>query len=150
MRKLLPPYLFLGLGSLMAAMAWLAPIAQTTNSWLRVPGVVVAAGGLAATVVSNRRFARIGTNIMTFNDPDVLVSTGLFRHTRNPMYLGFAVALVGLALAFGALTSGLGPLAFFIAADRWYIPFEEDRMAETFGADYVEYAGRVPRWIGIQ
>jgi protein-S-isoprenylcysteine O-methyltransferase Ste14 len=104
-------------------------------------------GGLAVAATQNRRFARVGTNIMTFDDPDVLVSTGWFARSRNPMYLGFLVGLLGVALVVGTTTAMVGPVLFFLAADKWYIPFEERRLLAVFGPDYEAYRGKVRRWL---
>ena len=104
--------------------------------------------GLSLNLGGAGLFARLGTNIKTFNDPGRLVDTGLFRVTRNPMYLGFFAMLCGVALALGVASAWIGPVLFFMAAQLWYIPFEERRMHETFGGYYIEYQRRVPRWVG--
>jgi len=104
--------------------------------------------GLAVTVRHAGVFARIGTNIKTFDDPDVLVTTGAFRFTRNPMYVGFLTALVGVGALVGSITALAGPAVFWLITDRWYIPFEEQRMFAVFGQDYAEYRNAVPRWLG--
>jgi protein-S-isoprenylcysteine O-methyltransferase Ste14 len=146
-RRILPPVLFLALAILSVAAGLLLPIAR----WIAFPssliGVLPLVGGLAVAAAQNRRFARVGTNIMTFDDPDVLVSTGWFARSRNPMYLGFLVGLLGIALVVGTLTAMVGPVLFFLAADRWYIPFEEGRMLVVFGSAYEAYKGKVRRWL---
>jgi len=77
----------------------------------------------------------------------VLVSDGLFRWSRNPMYLGFVLLLLGIAILLGTATPFAGPLIFAIVADRWYIGFEERAMRQKFGADYEAYRRRTRRWI---
>lgn len=144
----LPPTLVLALGAAAAAPAVLPTLRLAAPPLLRVAGAAVTVAGLAVTVAGSRQFARAETNIVTFDDPDVLVDTGLFARTRNPMYLGFTVALVGWAAVTATWLSPLTPLAFAVAADRWYIPFEEGRMAATFGARWHDYRARVPRWLG--
>jgi len=70
-------------------------------------------------VVGKRQFAKEGTNIYTFNDPDKMITSGLFAYTRNPMYLGFVIAAFSVAI----LTGGLIPLAIALihslVVDRW-------------------------------
>ncbi|MCE3289332.1 MAG: hypothetical protein K0R83_1344, partial [Caulobacter sp.] len=83
----------------------------------------------------------------TFDDPDVLVTGGPFRFTRNPMYLGFLLLLAGVALGLGAASPWIVPVVFWLLADRWYIPFEERAMRRTFGEAYEAYARRVRRWV---
>lgn len=148
MKRFLPPYLLLLLmiaASLFTAFApWMGPLPLV---W-RVPGIVLMLVGAALSARGSLTFASLDTNIKTFNDPDKLVDTGVFRFSRNPMYLGFLVLLIGVALVLGSLTAWLAPMAFLVAADRWYIPYEERRMNAIFGADYQRYQGNVRRWIG--
>lgn len=147
MTSLLPPQLVAALGALMISATFVAPWPETP--WLARPaGLIAMALGLATAIFNAGRFDRLKTNIKTFDDPDVLVRDGAFDHTRNPMYLGFAVFLVGLAITLGSAIAFTGPLAFFIAADRWYIPFEERRMTASFGREYEQYRLEVRRWLG--
>jgi protein-S-isoprenylcysteine O-methyltransferase Ste14 len=107
----------------------------------------VAALGLLVTLAGARLFARIGTNIKTFNEPGVLVTGGLFRWSRNPMYAGFLLILAGTAILLGAATPFLLVILFALVADRWYIAFEERALASKFGEEYAAYKRRTRRWI---
>jgi protein-S-isoprenylcysteine O-methyltransferase Ste14 len=109
-------------------------------------GAILAAG-LLLSFAGARQFARRGTNIKTFDDPDVLVTEGLFRFSRNPMYLGFVLFLAGAAIYFGTLASFIVAVAFAVITDRWYIRFEEQAMRRKFGAAYAAYAASVRRWL---
>lgn len=80
--------------------------------------------------------------------PERVIDTGPYAYSRNPMYLGHMVYLLGLAL----LTRS--PLAVVIAAARivWYdrrAAQDEERLEERFGAAYAAYRDRVPRWVGL-
>ncbi len=145
MRRLLPPTLVLLLATGQIAVTVLAtPV--LIGGGARWAGLVVIAGGIALNLSAARQFARRRTNIVTFNDPDLLVDDGAFAWTRNPMYLGFTAMLVGGAVVSGAWLAWLGPAGFWLAADRWYIPFEESRMRAVFGDEYERYGRRVGRW----
>jgi protein-S-isoprenylcysteine O-methyltransferase Ste14 len=63
------------------------------------------------------------------------------------MYLGFASALLGIWTLLGALSPVLGVVIFVAVTDRWYIPFEERRLVESFGGEFQDYAARTRRWI---
>ena len=76
----------------------------------------------------------------------MLVIDGLFRHSRNPIYLGLALALLGIALSFGSASPLLVWIGFCLALDQYYIPIEERGMLAAFGADYASYRRRVRRW----
>lgn len=148
MRRLLPPHLFLLCGIGATAIGLAVPVRGPLVAEARIAGTVLLAAGLAVSKRCSDLFDRSRTNIKTFDDPDVLVTTGPFRFSRNPMYLGFTIALVGASMLVGSLSAVSGPVLFWLLADRWYIPFEERRMMATFGATYERYRSAVPRWIG--
>lgn len=148
MQRLLPPHLFVLCGISSLAIGLLLPVVGPAALPFRLIGVPVLIAGVLLTVRSASHFERAETNIKTFDDPGVLVGTGPFRFSRNPMYLGFTVALVGLSLIVASLSAFAGPALFWLLADRWYIPFEERRMAAAFGPAYRQYRSMVPRWIG--
>ena len=76
-----------------------------------------------------------------------LVITGLYRFTRNPMYLGLAAILVGFALILQNVLALLGPLLFLISMTLLQIIPEERALSKIFGDEYHEYKERVRRWI---
>lgn len=147
MTKLLPPFLFVGCLLLALALhAWL-PGRHLLPPPYPLVGLVFIALGILLLGAGNRRFVQVRTNIHTFRPPDVLVTDGVFRFTRNPMYLGFLLLLAGSATLLGSLTPWLAPLLFFLAAQTLYIPFEERACAARFGAAYADYRTRVRRWL---
>lgn len=145
--QLIPPILVLILLAAMIALRMFAPGALVVPYPYNLAGVVVATLGMLMTLTEARKFDRIGTNIKTFHEPGVLVTDGLFRWTRNPIYLGFVLLLAGTAILLGAATPFLAVLLFAIIADRWYIAFEERALQDKFGADYAAYMRRTRRWI---
>ena len=110
-------------------------------------GLAPLALGLMLTLGGAGQFRRRDTNIKTFDDPDVLVTDGWFRLSRNPMYLGFVLALLGVATLLGAVVPFAVVLLFWVLTDRWYIAFEERAMRRRFGDAYEAYARRVRRWL---
>lgn len=148
MRFPLPPVLVATLAVLAVAVGWLVPILDAPPGWWRASGLAPIAAGVLLTMRSAALFNRRDTNINTFRDPDYLVVDGAFRWSRNPMYLGFALLLAGVALAVGAVSAWIAPLTFVLASERLYIPYEEQRMTERFSADYLAYQQTTRRWIG--
>lgn len=146
MRIMPPVVVVLGL-LVMVALRFCAPLAMVPPAPWSWPGWALALAGLAITLTGAGLFRRLGTNIKTFNDPGVLVTDGPFRFSRNPMYLGFFLLLAGVALGLGAASPWVVPAAFWLLADRWYIPFEERAMRRTFGEAYETYGRRVRRWV---
>ena len=147
MQKILPPTLFLFTIILMVVLQWLLPSQQ----WIAFPynliGLLPLAIGLALSIQGSRQFSQINTNIKTFNDPDLFVTDGVFRISRNPMYLGMVIALLGIAMITGTVSALLLAVVFFIVTDRWYIAFEEAAMQRKFGERYTDYRSRVRRWV---
>jgi protein-S-isoprenylcysteine O-methyltransferase Ste14 len=147
MKKILPPLLFVLFALVMLGLdAWLGAPAVLPGA-ARAAGGLLVLGGIALAVIARAWFARARTNIHTFRRPDVLVTGGPFRLSRNPMYLGFSLSLAGLAAALGSLAAFAPVAAFVVIVDRWYIAFEERMMRSTFGAAYEEYARRTRRWL---
>ena len=93
-------------------------------------------------------FQRIGTNVYTFEEPGELVTEGLYGISRNPMYLGLAVAGRGPALVSATLSALVLSTAFAAVMRFWYIAHEEAAMRRKFGDRYDAYRRRVPRWLG--
>ena len=76
-----------------------------------------------------------------------LITDGPFGFSRNPIYLGIMMALLGLAIFLGSLMVFLYPVLFFILFQFVIIPLEERRMEEAFGEVYLEYKRKVRRWL---
>ena len=148
MQKLLPPRLFLAFTVLIALASLCLPQTQTITHPLNLFGLPLLILGPGISIWHSRLFRRRNTNINTFNQPNVLVKDGLFRYTRNPMYLGFVVALLGVAvLSLGSLFGFALVIGFVVITDRWYIRLEEQAMRDAFGEAYDEYCQEVRRWV---
>ncbi|NOZ42873.1 MAG: isoprenylcysteine carboxylmethyltransferase family protein [Alphaproteobacteria bacterium] len=149
MRKiLLPPVVFaLCLTGIIVANIYdLIPIALLSGP-IRYGGVILILPGLALPLWGARLFRRHQTNIVPYKKPDRIVTTGPFRWSRNPMYLGLLLLLLGVAMLYTTAFSFVFPLVFFLIANRWYIPYEEERMHEAFGDAFLSYKARVRRWL---
>ena len=76
-----------------------------------------------------------------------LVTSGIYRITRNPMYVGMLMLLLALAAWLAAASSLLPALAFFLSIDRGQIRREEESLRQNFGVAFETYANQVPRWL---
>ena len=147
MRRLIPPILFVLCLGLMLLLRWLWPVTilfPPPWAWLGLAPVLI---GIATGAAGVREFVKAKTNIRPFKEADKLVTTGPFRHSRNPMYLGLLLGLLGVWILLGALSPALGVVIFFVVADRWYIRVEEEMLGQKFGPAYDEYCARVRRWV---
>lgn len=144
---LIPPLLFL---LCLLAMVGLT-MTFTQFTFLPTPwnytGFFLFFGGIAMVGTGLRKFNALATEIHTFKRPKKLVTEGLFRYSRNPIYLGFTLALLGAATVLGNGVAFTSAGLFFFTAHFWYIPFEEKNMAAEFGTAYLEYKKKVRRWV---
>lgn len=147
MQRLLPPLLLVFTWAAMTLVTLALPLEAPFATPLRLVGGVLAVLGLLLSVKGARIFRHVGTNIMTFDTPNKLVTSGLYAWSRNPMYLGFAFCALGGAVALGAMSALVIAVLFCITLDRWYVRFEETVMRETFGAEYDAYCRNVRRWL---
>lgn len=76
-----------------------------------------------------------------------IVDTGIYRFSRNPMYLGMTLALIGLVFAWGNCLSWLGIVGFVAYITRFQIVPEEKVLKEIYGERYREYLAKVRRWL---
>lgn len=112
-------------------------------------GIVCGVAGMAvilAGIVSIRR-ARTTINPTKPDSASTLVTSGIYRHTRNPMYLGVVFALVGWAAFLANALALVGAFAFAAYMNRFQIAPEERALAAIFGAEYAAYTSRVRRWL---
>lgn len=145
--KILPPHLALAGLAAMVLLRLFLPGPELLPAVVRGVGVLVGLAGIALLLSGSGRFRRLGANIRTFDEPTMLVTDGLFRLSRNPMYLGFFLLLLGAALALGAVTTLVAPFAFLLIANAWYVPFEERALRARFGEVYESYQRTTRRWL---
>jgi protein-S-isoprenylcysteine O-methyltransferase Ste14 len=146
-RKILPPvYLLLTLGA-MLAMHFALPIVRLIQPPYSLAGWLLVVAGLAVSAIAAGAFRRAGTPVVPFERSTVLITGGLFRYTRNPMYLGLVVLLLGIAIAMGTLGAFLPVPVFVWIIQKWFIEGEERFLTEIFGDEYRAYQRRVRRWL---
>jgi protein-S-isoprenylcysteine O-methyltransferase Ste14 len=108
---------------------------------------MLAAGGFFIIAIGTRLFAAAGTNVPPTLPTTALVVDGIYRRTRNPLYLGLTLVYLGLGVAAGSLWAiGLVvPLLWVINVG--VVKREERYLERTFGDAYRAYKARVRRWI---
>lgn len=112
-----------------------------------VLAVLLCVVSLAIGLSGVREFHRHDTPTNPYRPTSALVTSGIFRHTRNPMYLGFVLLACGVAV-------GVNSIGFLIAAvllatllDVLVISQEERSMSESFGEEFQSYCHRTRRWL---
>jgi len=126
---------------------FVVPIEMLFLSSLRYMGIVFIVAGIALNLVGSATLRNSQTPVDFDQIPAQLVVTGPFRYTRNPMYLGGLILLIGVAILLGSLVSFLFPVLLFLILQFLYIPVEEKEMERIFGNQYIEYKRKVRRWV---
>jgi hypothetical protein len=109
-------------------------------------GLVPLAVDVILNLSSDRAFKEAETTGKSFQESKTLVTDDAFRITRNPMHLGFALVVIGVAILLGSVTPWVVVALFTILLDQAYMDVEERMMAEQFGSDWSRYAERTRRW----
>jgi protein-S-isoprenylcysteine O-methyltransferase Ste14 len=123
-----------------------ALFADGAGIWRSLGGLLVG-GGLVLIGLAITEMRRQKTTILPHETPSHLVQSGIFKRSRNPIYLGDVMILAGLILYFDAvLALPLIPVLTWILEKRFIIG-EEDRMRRSFRADWARYEQKTRRWL---
>jgi protein-S-isoprenylcysteine O-methyltransferase Ste14 len=113
--------------------------------WIGLPLVVL---GSAALLWCIAEFARRGRGTLAPVDPPrFVVRSGLYRVTRNPMYVGVLVTLIGEALLFDSVSLAVWAAAVAVTVHLFVVLYEEPTLRRQFGEPYETYVAAVPRWL---
>jgi protein-S-isoprenylcysteine O-methyltransferase Ste14 len=114
----------------------------------RLPGMILLIGGLGLFSWCVILFAKVGRGTLAPWDPtQALVAAGPYRHVRNPMISGVVMMLFGQALVFESTAIAIWAALVLLINHAYFLLIEEPGLEERFGASYINYKARVPRWI---
>ena len=145
-----PPVLLITLlGCAVAIDAWLVPlpIPFAESLLVMVFGAVAMVTGAVMVAWTTLWFIRHGTSIRPDRGATILMTTGPFAYSRNPIYLGEVLLVAGAALAFNRATLLVAAIAFANLVSRLAIVPEEAHLERRFGDAYIDYRERVGRWL---
>jgi protein-S-isoprenylcysteine O-methyltransferase Ste14 len=126
------------------------PLAPRAGAPLATFAVVLVVAGWAVLLICAREFARAGRGTPApYDPPRSLVTSGLYRFTRNPMYVGVVTAIFGQALWFHSRDAVYYGIAMVLAFHVAILIYEEPRLTRVFGQQYLDYKRTVPRWLGL-
>lgn len=142
-----PPIVAVCVAAAMPGFAWLVPALS-----FPIPSALaflVAAAGVSFDAIALIHFLRSRTTINPLKpaSASALVTGGIYRFTRNPMYLGLATLLLAWAIYLGNLAALAGVPLFILYMNRFQIAPEERALEERFGAEFIAYRARVRRWL---
>ena len=146
-KRVLPPtYLLVALAALVAV-HFLWPVTYLVFFPWNLLGIAPLAAGVAITLIADRAFKKAGTTVKPFEESASLVTTGVFRICRHPMYLGMTLILLGVAVLLGSLTPLIPVIVFPVLMELVFIRVEERMLEETFGEAWAAYKRKVRRWV---
>ena len=114
-----------------------------------VTAAIVAIAGIGIAVAGIVQFRRHRTTVnpVALERASAIVTDGVYRYTRNPMYLGLALVLTGWVTLLGNPLGALAIIGFVLVMTVLQIVPEERVLAEKFGAAYADYLQKTRRWI---
>jgi protein-S-isoprenylcysteine O-methyltransferase Ste14 len=142
-----PPLLFVLPILVSLALEWLVPTSFVPGTLRWILGALIVVAGLALNVGGFVTQKRAGTDPIPFNPSTRIVAHGLYRFSRNPMYIGFAFCTLGLAFLVDSAWMLLAIPIGLVLIDRLVITREERYLERKFGEEYLSYKRRVRRWI---
>jgi protein-S-isoprenylcysteine O-methyltransferase Ste14 len=142
-----PPLIFLAGLAIGLGLEELLPSASLPETLRAALGGALLGAGVILIGSFVTAFKRASTNVRPDRPTTAIVSTGPFRFTRNPGYLGMAAIFAGIALLGGALWALAMLVPTLLVIDRGVIAREERYLEGKFGAEYRDYKARVRRWL---
>jgi protein-S-isoprenylcysteine O-methyltransferase Ste14 len=139
-------YMFLSLIA-MTILRFALPGARVVPFPWNFLGLLPLLAGVWLNLAADRAFQRAETTVKPFQVSSALITKGVFCISRNPMYLGMVLILVGIAILMGSLAPFVVLAVFGILVHVIFIRIEERMLAEKFGEAWVAYRAKVRRWL---
>jgi protein-S-isoprenylcysteine O-methyltransferase Ste14 len=143
----LPPVCFLIAILLTVTLHFLLPFRELIPFPWRLLGILPLVLGIILNVLADRSLKWHKTTVKPFVSSRVLVTEGVFRVSRHPMYLGMILSIAGIAVLLGSLTPWFILLLLAVLLDARFIRIEESMLEETFGEAYRRYRKQARSWI---
>lgn len=147
MNKILPPTYFYACIVISVMLHFLLPIEQIIKLPYNWIGFLFFFLGGTLNIWTDQLFKKVNTTVKPFEKPSSLILNGPFKISRNPMYLGMALLLIGLGFVLGSITSFIGFILFVAAMEIGFIHQEEKILLGVFGTEFEAYKKKVRRWI---
>ena len=144
MKVTFPPVILLASIVLQIILLFSFPISVDLSSLL---GLILILSGISLVFVSFRFMRKMKTTFIPDGTPEVLISSGPFKFSRNPIYLGMLTVLVGVAFLMSSLSAIIIAFVFGIIINFTWIAHEEKKLHELFSEDWENYSSKVRRWI---
>jgi protein-S-isoprenylcysteine O-methyltransferase Ste14 len=123
------------------------PVTILIPSPYNLLGLLIVGFGIYLVLKSILLLRSHNTTIEPSGNPSSLVTQYPYNYSRNPIYLGDLLIVLGAAITLSSLSAFVAPIIFFIVVNNIVIPFEENRLQKNFGIDYERYKRSVRRWL---
>lgn len=123
------------------------PLSLRLGRTEEVAGFMIILVGILLLIIATGVFMARKTTVMPTRAPDKLITDGIYRFTRNPMYLGMLLILTGFPLMMDTISGLVCPVIFFWLMDYTVIPREEKVVEGVFGDAFLKYKSHTRRWI---
>jgi protein-S-isoprenylcysteine O-methyltransferase Ste14 len=114
-------------------------------------GILILLLGFVFVITANYHLLAVGRIGLKAWEPfhisSTLVTSGPYRYSRNPIYLGVVLILLGFAIAFVSITVFICAFAVFLSCWRFFVRWEEEKLEDVFGEEYLSYKLRVRGWL---
>ena len=146
-KSVLPPtYLFTALVA-MLMVHFVFPTEIIINYPWSLFGCGPLAMGIILNLIADAAFKKHNTTVKPFDESAALITTGVFRISRHPMYLGMVLILLGIAILMGSLMPFFVVIVFATLMEVVFIKTEERMLEQKFGSVWLEYKKKVRRWL---
>ena len=147
LKSINPPFFLLLSLLLMLILKWIIPEASLVFPPWNLLGLLPLGLGVAFNLLADRKFLTRQTTVKPEELPSCLITDGVFRYSRNPMYLGMVLVLLGFFILLNSWVSFLVLPGFTALIHYHFIYPEEESLKEQFGEDWLAYQQKVPRWL---
>jgi len=145
-RTLPPTYVLISIVA-MVVLHFLFPLMKIVPLPWNVIGIIPLALGIAINIVADNALHQADTTVKPFEESTALVTNGAYRISRHPMYLGFVLILIGVAILLGSLSPCVVIPIYAILMDQIFIKVEERMLEARFGQAWLAYKRQTRRWI---
>ena len=145
-KKIMPTSYLLAAVLLILLLHYVFPIASVVDLPWNFTGLLPLILGVLINIIADRDLNRNQTTVKPFQESSTLVRDGAYRICRHPMYLGFALILLGVSILLGSLSPYIVLTLFVILMEYGYIRQEEMMLEEQFRAEWIQYKSKVRKW----
>ena len=146
-RNIYPPTYFNVIIIIMIILHFVIPIAYFIIDYWKLIGIIPAFIGVYLNLAADNEIKKNNTTVKPGEESEILITNGVFRISRNPMYLGMALIHLGIGIFLGSLTPFLIIPIFIVLVDKNFVEVEELLPEEKFGTYWIDYKNITRKWI---